>query len=576
MECDEFVRVMSDVGSRARPRGTPNHEFRWRPSTHSIPEDLTSFQRREKSMQPAPQLLFDDGSRVMHESIPVNVTNRRTAARNAISVVEYYEMDRVVREIQSLDRYDRVALQFPDELLQDAPQVCWEMETRLKQSLVFVLGDTTYASCCPDQVAAAHLQADCLVHYGHACLSPCHQIPVIYCFGRDHVDTEDLTRQMVQTTNTEQNQRNCQERKVMLLYQVQYHHAIDNVQKSLRKNGFDVELATLPERATQPKAPETSNLTCESPNCCSSDVIPSMLPCHVTLDESKHPSFVVGGLQFPDVQDLSQFTVLYIGDPQSRQYLNIVMRMISISTTSELWTYNPQIKVLSKNLSPAFQKKLNRRFFLIQKARHLSRIGILVSNLSDTYLRQVVLSLRILLEERGLSTYTVVVGKINPAKLANFAEIEAFCLVACPEHSLLDEERDFPVPVLTPLEISMAMDLSEWGATAYSLDTQDFLRTMKDFHSEADKQDTLNDTEADAPYFSLVTGRYESRPGSKVDNGINLHALPGQGTLTKYTSAASDFLQSREYQGLIVAAGETEVKAAVKGHTGIPSNYGER
>ena len=34
--------------------------------------------------------------------------------------------------------------------------------------------------------------------------------------------------------------------------------------------------------------------------------------------------------------------------------------------------------------------------------------------------------------------YTISVGKLNPAKLANFAEIECFVLVACPENSLVD------------------------------------------------------------------------------------------------------------------------------------------
>jgi len=48
-----------------------------------------------------------------------------------------------------------------------------------------------------------------------------------------------------------------------------------------------------------------------------------------------------------------------------------------------------------------------------------------------TYLRQVLASAH-------KKAYTISVGKLNPAKLANFAEIECFVLVACPENSLLD------------------------------------------------------------------------------------------------------------------------------------------
>ena len=35
-------------------------------------------------------------------------------------------------------------------------------------------------------------------------------------------------------------------------------------------------------------------------------------------------------------------------------------------------------------------------------------------------------------------SYTISVGKLNPAKLANFMEIECFVLVACPENSVID------------------------------------------------------------------------------------------------------------------------------------------
>ena len=35
-------------------------------------------------------------------------------------------------------------------------------------------------------------------------------------------------------------------------------------------------------------------------------------------------------------------------------------------------------------------------------------------------------------------SYTITVGKLNPAKLGNFLEIECFVLVACPENSLVE------------------------------------------------------------------------------------------------------------------------------------------
>ena len=37
---------------------------------------------------------------------------------------------------------------------------------------VFVLGDTSYGQCCVDEVAAQHLNADAVIHFGHTCLTP--------------------------------------------------------------------------------------------------------------------------------------------------------------------------------------------------------------------------------------------------------------------------------------------------------------------------------------------------------------------------------------------------------------------
>lgn len=41
-----------------------------------------------------------------------------------------------------------------------------------KDVRLFVLADTTFGSCCVDEVGASHISADCVIHYGHTCLSP--------------------------------------------------------------------------------------------------------------------------------------------------------------------------------------------------------------------------------------------------------------------------------------------------------------------------------------------------------------------------------------------------------------------
>ena len=201
----------------------------------------------------------------------------------------------------------------------------------------------------------------------------------------------------------------------------------------------------------------------------------------------------------------------------------------------------------------------------------------------DRYLG-VVDSIRKLLTQAGKKAYTFVVGKLNPAKLANFAEVEVFCLVACPENSILEDARDYHVPIVTPFEMEIALGVREWDGS-YSVDFRD-LRTIgqqdgEDDEGEGRRQagDEGDDEEDDdRPYFSLVSGSFKVKAAC-------IHPTRQVGAenqqLIAYSSPAADFLQSREYRGLghdsDASRGEIgdEVEGVVEGQTGIASDYGE-
>jgi diphthamide biosynthesis protein 2 len=560
-----------------------------------------------------PQLIFDDGSRVMIENSAPETPVVSASPRGSVPIKEYYEVDRLVQEIQKLDRSAspvegdgwsiRVALQFPDDLLVDAADVSWEFEIALNnEALVFVLGDTTFAPCCIDAVAAQHLQADCVVHYGHACLSPCRAMPVFYSFGRQDMSPPACVEAVVQEVNQQKEKEGESEnnsggvQRLLVLYQVCYHHLMEELETCLKEQGsFEQVLMGKIPSPEKRAAAVVATPGCGSPDCCSNDE-KSDVPAETTDEpsdaattttlasvqdsESEPPikitpdSFVVGGLEIPKDTDWSSFTLLYIGDETSRQYLNIILRMLSGSGPARYWTWRPETSTLSTDLSPAFQRRFSRRYYLIQKARQSAVFGILVASLSDTYMRTVVASLRRLLQKHDKAVYTMVVGKINPSKLANFGEIDCFCMVACPEHSLLDDEREYHVPVLTPLELAMSLGDAEWGVTQYSLDIQDYLQAAAAVRVPT-AGDNEEDVDADAPYFSLITGRYESSASVQTE-GVDLTAMPGKGQVAQYNSAAAAHLKQREYQGLQVLEGKTEVRAAIMGDKGIASNYGDR
>ncbi|CAN0301161.1 unnamed protein product, partial [Ectocarpus sp. 4 AP-2014] len=120
------------------------------------------------------------------------------------------------------------------------------------------------------------------------------------------------------------------------------------------------------------------------------------------------------------------------------------------------------------------------------------------------------------------------VGKVNVAKLANFAEVDVFCLVACAENSLLDS-REFHAPVVTPLELEVALGKREWDGF-YSTNFDDLL-------------------ELEPP------------------------ASERSGAASLWSSPAADFLGKREFKGLEALVGQTEAKAATPGQSGIASDY---
>jgi diphthamide biosynthesis protein 2 len=652
-----------------------------------------------------PQLLFDDGSRVMQEeaaaAMSVKFFSQQASPRGNIPLHEYYEVERISREIlqqhcirrrrrnndddigstnmvdddtpqqeiqktttSSPPRIFRVALQFPDELLADSPEVSWLLSDQLQQDLqeygrqdssggdnivvvvpfVFVLGDTTVHSCCPDEVAALHLNADVLVHYGHACLSPTGTLPVLYSFGKLPIDDIDETVQKLEHARKAQPQHYSTE-KILMLYQVGYSHVMPQLQATWQEmtstDSCSIQMAQIPQppsnnntNTSSKRRPLATTACCQGGpsddnnaasscyqsssteqsgnnnealqiSCCQSASASCQQedesggddrPTPDTYDTPVRRPLIVGGLELPaDIkswEDLSEYTIVFvmssdptkeeedpstIPPPHHRQYNNSMLALMSLPIPPKgYWIYTPTDHVLRTDAtpSPSLQRQLKRRFFLTQKARDAHVFGILVSNLSQQHLVDVVQALQRILQDAGKASYSFAVGKINPAKLANFAEIDVFCLVACREQCLLDQEREYAVPVITPMELEIALGNLEWGAQPYSLDCQDVLSRSNN-SSQSRRKDSEESDDDDAPYFSLVTGGYVSQnvaAAAHVD--LDLQNLPGQGQVTEYKSEAANFLKQREYHGLESMVGQTEAKAAVTGLSGIASNYG--
>lgn len=586
-----------------------------------------------------------------------------TTPRGSQSLEEYYEIRSIaasiVAQLRLCDeaarpkRDDsflcRVALQFPDSMLPDAADVAWRVEealvaayeeeeskctpadssgTRSSLPLVFVLGDTTYGSCCPDEVGAAHLDADILVHYGHACLSgPTESLPVVYSFGSSDLDVRKCASAVLDTIKIKDNTERAtgQPRKLLVLFELQHHRVAESVVDMLREQGVEAVSGRMRKSNTEhmfagKMMPVRFSACCSSntgavaaDTCCKGDSLPSNTCAREkspaakesTRDDAfgpldEHTENIIGGLEVPKSLKLSEFTLLYIGDAtseqdnSSRQFLNTMFRCYAPGGTETCWLYNPTDGSIDTDpgSSVGLSKYLNRRFYLIQKAKLSSIVGVLVGTLSQSRFRSVIERTRRIVEDSGRACYTLAVGKVNIAKLANYAEIDCFVLIACTETSVLNDEREFHVPIITPMELEVALGNRIWDGS-YSHQFGDFLAnedtTSNALEIDGDrnldvKEGSDGDLTDDEPFFSPISGRYESKgSGRKGDNvkkgqyeqGSDLQALPGSGQVVEYRSGAAEFWNKREYKGLEANVGQNEVKAAVKGMTGIASDYGE-
>lgn len=197
--------------------------------------------------------------------------------------------------------------------------------------------------------------------------------------------------------------------------------------------------------------------------------------------------------------------------------------------------------------------------------------GLVVGNVGLTSSRDLLAEMRAQLRRASKKSYTLSVGRLNPAKLANFAEIECFVLVGCAEGGVVDS-KDFLRPIITPWELLLALKGPEndWEPNKWTLD---FGRVLEGEHTwrrrltlecpptlkpiteaRANGLDRNGQEEKDGadpadPEFSLITGTLRSKktygkgsePESQAAEGIKDLTLRNQDfSLSKLESAGSE------------------------------------
>ncbi|PNH60717.1 hypothetical protein VD0002_g6956 [Verticillium dahliae] len=456
-------------------------------------------------------------------------------ARTDEELLSLYEIRRTAREIKQ-GGWKRIALQFADHMLRDAGWVVEALHKAIAEEIapakeaeqeapaasgaatetdlttttsaqtsqterIYILADTSYSACCVDEIAAEPADAQVVVHYGRSCLSPTSRLPVIYVFTHHALDHDAVASQFEATFPDKA-------AKVILMADITYQDHVLDVANLLRTRGYTNLVhttvvhdpaGTIPNRRIA-TADDTSSTAEHSP------------PFETELDLPSHALF-------------------HISTPPPALLLALQTRLASLhvlsTATATPTTDDPTVHTAAL---------LRRRFARVLTLASASIVGILVNTLSlDGSLRSLDL-LRARIAAAGKKSYTIVVGKLNPAKLANFAEVDGWVVVGCWESGLVEEDAGFYRPVITPFEMEVALLPPEeriwgleWWAGIEKLKPEEEVRAPASGDEAIAAEDDTEEVEGGVegeesapPEYDLRTGRLVASRPMKVAVGGHL------------------------------------------------------
>jgi len=481
-----------------------------------------------------------------------------------MELASLYELERIIATILS-NNYKRICFQFTEKYQKDATWLLQTLDRRLQAQKydcsLYLLADTSYGSCCVDFVGASHVQSDFIVHIGHACLSRnnLNVIPVLYVFCEAlvlRVEREDA----IFTYFSKVLQEETSMTHFVVFSQVEFCSLGENVAKRLQAAFPEkiISLAMIEKERFPGRLTEWDNFTGWNEKTEKQDL--------KLIYIQERPTIV------PLTADETRFGFFYIGT-EGRTLTNLILNFAKQS----IFSYNPSTSI-GRREGLTVNRDLMRRTLLMNKCMEAEIFGILIGTLGVKNHLHVIHRLTSLIKAAGKKFYLVSVGKLNPAKLANFLEMDAFILVACHENTLLEREleKEFMKPIITPFELMAALNADDTlGLRQWTSDFNTFLSLSErqDDENETIDSNTHSHDNADdgLPRYSFATGKLIQNRHTKQDKDKPL--------LLAYEAAQSAFdrFEQRTFKGLeklnIRADDSVDTPVLYIGKTGTARSY---
>ena len=340
----------------------------------------------------------------------------------------------VVKTIQKIRTFGSklVGLQLPEGLLLFSCALA-DLIRHFTGAQCTVLGDVTYGACCIDDLGAAALGCDFLVHYGHSCLVPIDatnggafsngkSLRVLYVF----VDIAFDTSHLIATVRDKFSSNS----RLAIMSTIQFAPALYELKEALDNDSNSDSISRIIVPQAKPLSPGEV-LGCTSPK----------------LDECAIDALIFvsdGRFHLESAMIHNPHIPAFRYDPYSK-----VMTREHYDTTSMMSIRHTAVKIASS----------------------AKRFGVILGTLGRQGSTVLLERLEAKLQVAGREYFTILLSEISPAKLALFDknEVEAWVQIACPRLSIDWSQGFGDIPLLTPYECEVAIGTTQWRDT-YPMD----------------------------------------------------------------------------------------------------------
>ncbi len=319
------------------------------------------------------------------------------------------EENRIIDEIKKRGAR-RVLLQMPEGLKPLGFEFAKLLERETDAEL-FISGDPCYGACDLALYPKQRVQADLLVHVGHA------EIPgefseedVLYVEARAAASIDEAMLQAVQLLDSEH--------VIGLASNIQHVHQIDRAKKILEEHGKQVLIG----RSSGWLKYAGQVLGCDYGSV-------------RAIFEKVEAIVVLSGGEFHALG-------------------------IPLATGKRTIVVDP-FQQTAKDMTETCRKLLRKRWINITRFKEAKKTGIILGLKSSQTNMPLARRLKKMLEENGYSVVLICANEVIPETLESFTDLEAYVQISCPRISTDDQDR-YRKPILNPEEVMVVLGKKTW------------------------------------------------------------------------------------------------------------------